>query len=186
MLPATDDRVRTRVRTAEGWIDFQDYFVRCRCEPAVLDIVFDGAERARPHPDILAALRGPELRAVVICPSNPLISIEPILAVRGMRDALAVCEAPVLAVSPIIGGKAVKGPTAKMMAELGIDVSAAAVARRYADLLDAFIVDLQDAPGPVIPGIKVVPAQTLMHTMADREALARQVLMVADEIGQER
>ena len=121
VLPMSDDPVRTRVRTDEGWIDFQDYFVRRRCEPAVHEVAFHGAATARAQPDFLAALADPQLKAVVICPSNPFISIEPILAVPGVREALADCAAPVVAVSPLIGGRAIKGPTAKMMAELGID-----------------------------------------------------------------
>src|SRR6266436_3212927 len=141
LVPMTDDRVRTRVRTEEGWLDFQDYFVRRRCAPPVREIAYDGAASARAHPDMLAALRDPRLRAIVICPSNPFLSIEPILAVTGLREAIARAAAPVVAVSPIIGGRAVKGPTAKMMSELGCEVTAAAVARRYQDLLDAYVVD---------------------------------------------
>ena len=131
VLPMTDDPVRTRLRTAEGWLDFQDYFVRLQCRPVVQALAFAGGDQARAHPDLLAALGSDRLRAVIICPSNPFISVEPILAVPGVRAALAACPAPVVAVSPIIGGRAVKGPTAKMMAELGMTPSAAAVARRY-------------------------------------------------------
>ena len=128
VVPATDDRLRTRLRTDEGWLDFQDYFVRLQCRPQVRELAFDGAEDARPQPDLMAALSDERLRAVVVCPSNPFISVEPILAVKGMREALARCGAPVVAVSPIIGGRAVKGPTAKMMTELGMIPGAAAVA----------------------------------------------------------
>ncbi len=113
----SDDPVRTRLLTDEGWLDFQDCFVRRHCAPAVREIAFAGAAMARPHPDFLAALADDALRMVVICPSNPLISIDPILSLPGLRDALRCCRAPVVAVSPIIGGNAVKGPTAKMMAE---------------------------------------------------------------------
>ena len=102
--------------------------MRQQCRPVVRELAFDGADKARAQPDILAALKSGKVRAVVICPSNPFISIEPILAVPGMRDALAGCGAPVVAVSPIVGGRAVKGPTAKMMQELGLPSSAAAVA----------------------------------------------------------
>jgi LPPG:FO 2-phospho-L-lactate transferase len=130
IVPMSDDPVRTRLRTAEGWIDFQDYFVGRRCEPAVSAVAFEGVERARPHAQVLAELRDPQLRAVVICPSNPLISIDPVLAVPGLRAALAACRAPVVAVSPIIGGQAVKGPTAKMLRELGEVPDAMATARR--------------------------------------------------------
>ena len=128
VLPMTDDRVRTRVRSDDGWIDFQDYFVRQQCRPVVRELAFDGAGKARAQPDIIATLLGGKVRAVVICPSNPFISIEPILAVPGLRAALAGCGAPVVAVSPIVGGRAVKGPTAKMMQELGLPVSAASAA----------------------------------------------------------
>ena len=180
LLPISDDRLRTRLRTAEGWLEFQDYFVRRRCQPVVLELAYDGAATARAHPDLLAALRDPRLRAVVICPSNPWLSIEPMLAVAGVRAALAACAAPVVAVSPIIAGRAVKGPTAKLMAELGEPVSAAVVARRYADIIDACVVDHADAADAQTLGIAVMPAQALMVTLADREALARQVLAAAD------
>ena len=111
----SDDPVRTRVRTDEGWIDFQDYFVRQQCRPVVRELAFDGAATARPQPDSLAALAAATCAPCVICPSNPFISVDPILAVPGVRAALDGCGAPVVAVSPIVGGKAVKGPTAKMM-----------------------------------------------------------------------
>jgi LPPG:FO 2-phospho-L-lactate transferase len=118
----------------------------------------------------------------VICPSNPFISIEPILAVPGLRAAIAACTAPVVAVSPIIGGRAVKGPTAKMMAELGLTTSASAVARRYLDLLDGYVMDYTDATDTGELGIPVAVAHTLMVTLADREALARHVLATADAL----
>jgi LPPG:FO 2-phospho-L-lactate transferase len=122
------------------------------------------------------------VRAVVICPSNPLISIEPILAVPGVRQALAACPAPVVAVSPIIGGRAVKGPTAKMLEELGVEVSAAAVAHRYRDFIDVFVADAQDAGAvrEAVPDAVVVEAATLMSSLDDREKLARAVLAAAD------
>jgi LPPG:FO 2-phospho-L-lactate transferase len=179
VLPMSDDPVRTRVRTDEGWIDFQDYFVRRRCEPVVHELAFHGAEAARAHPDFMAALTDPALKAVVICPSNPFISIEPILALPGVRDALAQCAAPVIAVSPIIGGRAVKGPTAKMMAELGMTPSAGGVARRYDDLIDGYVCDFADMDQVAGIDAKVTLGQTMMTTLADREALARTVLGAA-------
>jgi LPPG:FO 2-phospho-L-lactate transferase len=182
LIPMSDDRVRTRLRTSEGWLDFQDYFVRLRCAPVVHELAYDGAGNARPHPDVLAALADPRLRAVVICPSNPFVSVEPILAVPGLRAAIAACAAPVVAVSPIIGGRAVKGPTAKMMAELGLTTSASAVARRYLDLLDGYVMDYTDATDTGELGIPVAVAHTLMVTLADREALARHVLATADAL----
>lgn len=182
VLPMSNDKVRTRVRTETGWIEFQDYFVGQQCRPVVRELAFVGAAEARPHSDFLAALARPDLRAVVICPSNPFISVEPILAVPGARAALAASPAPVIAVSPIIGGRAVKGPTAKMMAELGLDVSAATVADRYGDLLDGYVADHADADALFRIRPRVFLAATLMTTLADREALARTVLNAADEL----
>ena len=181
ILPMTDGRLRTRVRSDGGWLDFQEYFVHRRCEPVVRELMFEGD--ARPQPDFLAALGDPALTAVVICPSNPFISVEPILSLPGVRDALAACPAPVIAVSPIIGGRAVKGPTAKMMRELGMAVSARTVAEWYGDLLDGYVVDHADADGMAGLRPRVTVAQTLMQTLADRDALARVVLDAAAAMG---
>jgi LPPG:FO 2-phospho-L-lactate transferase len=180
LLPASDDRVRTRLETNEGRLDFQDYFVRLHCEPVVRHLEFSGAEAARPSANFLATLSDPDLRAVVICPSNPFISIDPILAVPGVRQALRDCRAPVVAVSPIIAGKAVKGPTAKMMAELGLPVDAAAVARHYRDFIDVYVADEGDRDAVGGLDLPVVLAPTLMVTLEDREQLARIVLTAAD------
>jgi LPPG:FO 2-phospho-L-lactate transferase len=182
VLPATDDRLRTRLRTEEGWLDFQEYFVRLQCRPAVRELAFEGAEEARPHPDLLAALRDERLRAVIICPSNPFISVEPILALPGIREALSARAAPVVAVSPLIGGRAVKGPTAKMMAEMGMTPSAAAVAKRYDDLLDGYVMDTADAEEAAHVAPRVTLAPTLMTNLAEREQLARVVLEAADAL----
>jgi LPPG:FO 2-phospho-L-lactate transferase len=181
LLPMSNDRVRTRIKTDEGWLDFQDYFVRRRCEPVITAVDFVGAATARPHTEFLAALADRALRAIVICPSNPFISVEPILAQPGVRAALQAARAPVIAVAPIIGGKAVKGPTAKMMRELGIEVSAAAVGKRYGDLLDAYVVDRADAENCADLRPAIVATKVLMETLADREALARVVLETADQ-----
>jgi LPPG:FO 2-phospho-L-lactate transferase len=137
---------------------------------------------ARAHPEFLAALDNKRLRAVVICPSNPFISVDPILALPNVRAALAACRAPIVAVSPIIGGKAVKGPTAKIMGEFGLTPSAAEVARHYGDLLDGFVIDHADAADTAGLDVRTKVAQTLMRTLADREALARVVLDFADAI----
>ena len=182
ILPMSDDPVRTQVQTGEGWLDFQDYFVRRRCEPKIAAIAFRGADTAKPHPDFPAALNDPAVRAIVICPSNPFISIEPILALPGVRATLRASRAPVIAVAPIIGGKAVKGPTAKMMRELGLDISAASVARRYGDLIDAYVVDHADAASCAALDCQVSPAKALMETLDDREALAHIVLQTADRL----
>jgi LPPG:FO 2-phospho-L-lactate transferase len=180
LLPMSDDPVRTRLRTTDGWLDFQDYFVRLHCTPVVREIAFIGAEKARPQPAFLAALADRNLQAVVICPSNPFISIDPILSLPGVRDALVACPAPVVAVSPIIGGKAVKGPTAKMMAELGLPVDAVAVARHYGSILDHYVADQADAHEIGDLGVQVTVTRTLMLSLEDRDALARVVLEVAD------
>lgn len=186
LVPMTDDPVRTRLRSGREWLDFQDYFVRLRCEPAVEEIAYVGAESARPQPEILALLGGKDLRAVVICPSNPFLSIEPILAIPDMRSAIEHCSAPVVAVSPIIAGRAVKGPTAKMMREFGIEVTATAVARHYARLIDVFVVDEADVDAEVPGEVECVTASTLMVTLADRKRLARSVLAAADAISRSR
>ena len=179
LLPMSDDPVRTRLKTDAGWLDFQDYFVARRSAPVVREVQFAGAADARPQPDFVAALADPLLEAIIVCPSNPLISIDPILAVPGVRSALRASPAPVVAVSPIIGGRAVKGPTAKMMAELGLAVGAAAVAEHYRDFLDLFVADTADAAEIADLAVPVVLAPILMHSLADREALARAVLAAA-------
>ncbi|PPQ34509.1 2-phospho-L-lactate transferase [Rhodopila globiformis] len=179
VLPMTDDPVRTRLLTEHGWLDFQEYFVHRRCEPVVSELQFQGAGAARPHPDFIAALADEALEAVVICPSNPFISVEPILAIPGVREAMMACKAPIIAVSPIIAGRAVKGPTAKMMTELGLDPSAGTVAHRYAELLDGYVIDHADMSEVVSIDARVTLAQTLMTTIEDREALARIVVEAA-------
>jgi LPPG:FO 2-phospho-L-lactate transferase len=182
VLPMSDDAVRTRVRTAEGWLDFQEYFVHQQCRPAVREFVFAGAESARTQPDALAALERRDLRAIVICPSNPFVSVEPILAVPGIHAAIRQSDAPVVAVTPIIGGKAIKGPAAKMLAEFGLEVSGAAVARRYAGIIDGFVIDETDPIPEPLPGVTFFSAATLMNSADDRLRLAQAVLQAADAL----
>jgi LPPG:FO 2-phospho-L-lactate transferase len=183
VLPMSEDPVRTRVLTVEGWLDFQEYFVGRQCQPAVRDFAFAGAESARAQPDALAALQRTDLRAIIICPSNPFVSVAPILAVPGIRSAIHRTVAPVIAVTPIIGGKALKGPAAKMMAELGLEVSAAGVAQRYADLIDGFVIDQSDAAPSSSAAMRFFSAATLMNTAEDRLRLAQEVLKAADDLG---
>jgi LPPG:FO 2-phospho-L-lactate transferase len=183
VLPMSNDPVRTRVLTAEGWLDFQEYFVHRQCRPAVREFMFAGAETARAQPDALAALERRDLRAIIICPSNPFVSVEPILAVPGIRAAIQQSHAPVVAVTPIIGGKAIKGPAAKMMTELKLDVSGEAVARRYAGIIDGFVIDHADALPESGQGIRFFSAATLMTTSEDRLRLAHSVLQAADRLG---
>lgn len=180
MLPMSDDRVATRVDTDAGLLDFQDYFVRRRCEPAVREIHFDGADTATPAPGVLEAISDPACRAIIIAPSNPFLSVDPILAVPAIRAALEASPAPVVAVSPIVGGMAVKGPTAKMMTELGLDISAATVAARYAGVINAMLVDERDPPEKL--GVASARADTLMKTLDDRIRVARAALDLADSL----
>jgi LPPG:FO 2-phospho-L-lactate transferase len=160
--------------------------VRQQCLPVVHELAFDGVTLARPQADITASLLSGDVRAVIICPSNPFISIEPILAIPGLRHMIKASGAPVVAVSPIIGGQAVKGPTAKMMRELGLEASAAGVAARYGDLLDGYVVDHADADGICNVGARVTIARTLMKSLHDREMLARVTLGAADALASQR
>lgn len=176
LLPMSDDPVRTVVETSEGVMPFQRYFVGRRCEPAVHRILFEGAERAKPNPAVTAALSSPDLALVVICPSNPYLSVDPILAVAALRQALVDCAAPVVAVSPLIGGQAVKGPTAKIMAELAMPQTQATIARHYADLLDGIMIDTVDQQEAAALPLATRTTRTLMSTLDDRVRLAREVL----------
>lgn len=179
ILPVTDDDVRTKVETDIGMLDFQRYFVEHRCGPAVRRISFEGAEQARLSPDVRAALASDRLGAIVICPSNPYLSIDPILAVPGLREAMKDSGAPIVAVSPIIGGRAVKGPTVKIMQELDIPTTSAAIAAHYAALIDGLVVDGADGDGLAGVAADIHAAPTLMTDLASRIALARETLAFA-------
>lgn len=182
ILPMTDAAVRTIVDTSEGHLPFQHYFVRRHCEPAMRGIRFEGATEARPAPGLVEFIGSQTLRAIVICPSNPYLSIDPIVAVPGIAAALGTSAAPVVAVSPIIGGQAVKGPTGKIMAELGIAASTRAIASHYRGLIDGLVIDEDDADDRVQIGVPVLVTRTLMKDIADRERLARDVVDFADTI----
>jgi len=182
LLPMSDQPVRTRVRTDEGWLDFQEYFVGRQCAPAVREIGFEGAAHAAAQPLTLAALARRDLRAVVICPSNPYLSVDPLLSLPDLRGALQAARSagvPVIAVSPLVGGKAIKGPAAKLMAELGLEVANDTIARHYAGLASVFVSDATDPPPGLPPGMHGVRAQTVMRNDADRRALAEAVLSAA-------
>ena len=180
VLPMSDDAVRTVVDTDAGTMPFQRYFVASRCEPVVRSIRFEGAKAARPAAGVIEAIMDPTTRAIIIAPSNPFLSIDPVLGVPGIREALAAAPAPVVAVSPIVGGKAVKGPTTKLMAELGIEPSAASVARHYVDFLDGLLVDERD-PKVDLPVAQAV-TDTLMVSLDDRIRVARAALSLADSL----
>lgn len=183
LLPMCDERVGTEVETPEGWRDFQDYFVRRRHEDRVTAVRFTGIEAARMTPEIADALGTADV--IVFCPSNPLVSIGPILAVPGLRDALIASPAVKIAVSPIVGGKALKGPADRMLAEQGMEVSAYGVATGYVGLLDAMTIDTldaADAPRIEALGMATQVAQTVMQSTNDREQLARDVLAFASSL----
>ncbi len=182
LLPMTDESVRTIVHTAEGDLPFQHYFVKHGCAPAVTGISFAGADDATASPVLLRALADPELTAVVICPSNPFLSIDPILAVPGVRAALQRTAARVIVVSPIVGGQAVKGPTAKIMKELGLSVTSDTIAAHYAGLIDGIVIDSSDAADAAALDIPVHVTQTLMRSAEDKRSLARAVLAFASSL----
>ena len=176
ILPATDDRLRTVIQTDDGEIDFQEYFVHRAQQPEVRGLRFDGADAARPSELVLDAIGAADL--VVIGPSNPLVSIGPILALPAIREAVATARVPRLAISPIVGGRALKGPADRMLESLGHGSSAAAVARLYEGLIDRFIVDEEDAAMAArIPHAVVLP--TVMRETEGRADLARAVTLAA-------
>jgi LPPG:FO 2-phospho-L-lactate transferase len=180
LLPMTDARVETRVRTPAGELAFQEYFVQRRTEDDVLGIRFAGIETAAPAPGVLEVIR--EAEAVLIAPSNPIVSIGPILAVAGVREALQTTSAPVVAVSPIIGGETVKGPAAKMLRTLGHEASAVQVGLLYRDFLDALVIDRVDAalaPAVEAAGLRCVVTDTIMRGRYEKAALARTTLAAA-------
>ena len=191
ILPMADEPVRTRVRTADGWLDFQDYFVRLRQEPEVLEVRFEGVEQATITPEVREAIRTAE--AIVIGPSNPIVSIGPIMAVPGLLAQIAAARArgiPGVGISGIVGGKALRGPADRMMASLGEEPSALAVARRYvgAGLLDIFMIDRLDAAladATRALGVEVEVTDTIMTDAGSRALLAREMLAAAAWTGAE-
>ena len=182
VLPMTDDIFRTTVQTEEGELEFQEYFVHRRCEPRVTGFRFDGLGSAFPTEQVLAALGAADV--LVFCPSNPFVSLDPILSLPGVRERVGRKGA--VAVSPIVGGQAIKGPAAKMLAELGMEVTAASVAAHYAGLLRGFVLDEVDAelkPSIESDTLQVLVTNTVMRSDADRARLAREVLDFAATLG---
>jgi LPPG:FO 2-phospho-L-lactate transferase len=180
VLPMTDDAVRSVVDTDEGTLDFQDYFVRRQCQPKFRGVTFEGVANAEPGEGFRQALD--RAQAIVITPSNPFVSIDPILALPGIKDALLQSRRPVVAVSPIVGGEAVKGPLAKMMREHGIEPSALGVARHYGRLVDGWVIDNVDrdfAPAIEALGCRVKVCNTMMRTLDDKRHLAHDAMALA-------
>lgn len=189
VLPMSDDPVRTHVLTDDGAVTFQEYFTTLACEPVVRGFQYAGADAAMITPEVADALDSPELEAVVLCPGNPYHTIRPILEVPGMRELLRKRGAPVIAVTPIVGGKALKGSAGKMMRELRHEASARRVALEYLRLIDGFVIDTVDeaSAGDLrASGMEVMVAQTVMRTLEDRTALARAVLAFAQTIRERR
>jgi LPPG:FO 2-phospho-L-lactate transferase len=179
LLPMSDDPVRTRIETPDGWLDFQEYFVREKAQPEVRAVAYVGADRARPAPGVVEAIRDADL--VLVCPSNPVTSVGPILAVPGVADALGASRT-VVAVSPIIGGAPVSGPAGTLMRARGLDVSAAGVATAYAPWLRTLVVDTRDRDAVAAveaTGVPAVATDTMMTDRATEIALARVVLGAA-------
>lgn len=175
VAPATDDRLRSIIDSDEGRLAFQDYFVRRRAAPVFRAISFDGVDEARPSAAFDAALDDRALDAIILCPSNPVLSLAPILAIQGVRERLCQSPAPVVAVSPFIGGSAVKGPAAKILEELGISRDPLGLASYFGDVLDGLVIDQADADSPR-PDIPVLVTETLMRDDAGQKRLAADVL----------
>ena len=182
IVPASDQNISTVVETPLGQLPFQKYFVELGCKPTVQGFQFVGAENARPAPALQTCFDKGEIEAVIICPSNPYVSIAPIIAIPGIRAFLRKPEVSVVSVSPIVGGKALKGPTAKIMRELGIQPSSLAIAEHYSDIVSKFFIDVADenqVEQIAALGVETTVSRTVMTTIADKTRLARDVLVQA-------
>jgi LPPG:FO 2-phospho-L-lactate transferase len=185
VVPMSDDPVRTQLITEAGEVRYHEYFEDLQCEPALKGLFYAGADGAALSPEVLDALYAPDLEAIVICPANPYHTIGPILEVQGMRELLKSRRVPIIAISPIVGGNALKGSAAKMMTELGHEVSARSVALNYYRLIDGFVIDSEDVAleeGIRASGFEVLATKTFMRDTDDRMALATDVLKLAETI----
>ncbi len=182
-LPMSNQRVTTRIRTPDGWLHFEEYFVQRAARDPVEAVQFEGIETAQPAPGLLETIA--QAQAIILAPSNPIVSIGTILAVPGVRDALRQTPAPIVAISPIVGGAPIKGPADKLMSALGLEVSARGVAECYRDFLDILIIDQQDvalAPAIEALGLRVIVTDTIMRGLPEKEALARAALEAAAKL----
>ncbi len=181
--PASDEPVRTIVHTAdERKLPFQNYFVEEQCKPRARGFSYEGAASSKPNQGLVDALADPSLRAVIICPSNPFVSIDPILKIPGTRDALRACKAAIVAISPIVGGNAIKGPLAKMLGELGSPVSSRSILDHYRDFLSGIVIDEIDAELAATMDLPTLVAPTVMVDLDDKTKLANTVLEFADHL----
>lgn len=179
IVPMSDDPVATVIETDDGALAFQTYFVGRRAEPRVRAIRFEGAASAGVAPAAAATLARPDLAGIIVCPSNPWLSVDPLLAIPQWRGLLQARAVPCVAVTPLIGSKAVKGPTAKIMAELGLPLDVGAIVSHYAGLIDGFVLDTVDAARARTMTIPTVATNTLMRSLEDRVALAEATLGLA-------
>lgn len=186
IVPMSDEPVRTIIDTDKGSLAFQHYFVRERCSPAARAVRFDGAETARPSPAFSALLTRTDIAAVIICPSNPYLSIDPILSINGVRSGLRGLDAPIVAVSPIIGHQALKGPAAKLMTEFGVEPGLQAIERHYHELIDGMVIDEMDRDEARTLRCPFLASQTIMCDDEDRIRLARETLDFARTLGRSR
>ena len=187
ILPMSNDPVRTRVHTEDGPMDFQHYFVREQCEPVAKSFEYSGSATAKLNPEIGVRLESEQLAGIILCPSSPFISIDPILSVPTMRDALRQCAAPVIAISPIVGGRALKGPLAKIMREMSIPATARWIAEYYGDFIDGFVIDETDealASEIEALGVTTMCTNIVMTSMDDRVQLARASLEFVASLSQ--
>ena len=185
ITPMTNQQVRTIIHTATGALEFQDYFVRLHCQPVITGINFDGAQQASPSPAFTQSISDPALGAIVICPSNPMLSIDPILAIPNVRESLRRSSAPIVAVSPIVGGRAIKGPAAKILRELGREPSVVSVAEHYHDLIDGLVIDTADTHARSAIqslGLHVAITDTVMKSKMDQARLAAETIAFATRI----
>lgn len=182
LAPMSDDPVSTIIETDQGTLPMQDYFVREHCEPVAKSFYYEGAYTARANGGLITALTNNDVRAIIICPSNPYLSIDPILAIPEIRELLHASQVPIIAVSPIVGGKALKGPLGKIMTELGLEPNSLNIARHYGDLIDILVIDEGDAgecSAIKALGIQCHTTPTIMKTVDDQKALAREILEIS-------
>lgn len=182
ILPVSNDDIRTIVVTPDEDLAFQRYFVERRCEPSVRQIRFDGADKARLTQEVRDVLAPGGLRMIVICPSNPFLSIDPLLAVPGLKELLRMAGVPIVAISPIVGGQAVKGPTRKIMDELGLAATTAAIVKHYEGLISGVVIDSGDAAEAIGLSLPVHATPTLMTDLTSKVALAEQTLAFGDQL----
>jgi LPPG:FO 2-phospho-L-lactate transferase len=183
ILPMTDQIVATKIKTPAGVLEFQEYFVKRGFKDQVQDVTYEGASLASPAPGVTPAIEKADL--IIFCPSNPILSIGPILAIPGIRDSLSKTRAKIVGISPIVGGKAIKGPLDKMMESLGLEVSPFSVARLYSGLMRGYVVDEQDksiASKITSLGMKVLATNTLMDSMEAKTKLARNTINFAETL----